>query len=66
MNDENNPQHRFFVVCLDFVKRFIPGAVHRAHGDFPSGKQGDVSPVCSAGPTVHAVDKTKRLRMLCR
>jgi len=66
MIDENNAHSRFFVICLDFVKRFIRGAVHRDPGDFPSGKQGDVSPVCSAGSTVQAVDKTKRLRAPCR
>ena len=59
MNDENNAQHRFFVSCLDFVKRLIRGVVHRDPGDFPSGKQGDESPVCSAEFTVQVIDKMK-------
>jgi hypothetical protein len=52
MIDENNAHSRFFVICLDFVKRFIRGAVHRDPGDFPSGKQRDESPVCNAESTV--------------
>ena len=59
MIDENNAHSRFFVICLDFVKRFIRGAVHRAPGDFPSGKQRDESPVCSAESTVQVIDIMK-------